>query len=355
MLKLTIRLIAIICIVLLLNGCWDNKDIDHRLMPIVMGITKVNEEYKVILQIPEPVQDRIENRIIQETGKTITKAIDKLSMNMENDIDLLHVKVIMIERPLAEEGVNDTISGFLRARDVSPDALVVICDQDLDQFFSSTSKKLKAEAKNLYNFFEKNAGWTPQIVLTRVWQVYRSIHSYTQDVAIPILISGESTMVEHLGSAIIKNGKMVEQITSDETLLLNAFNGESAQGRIEVMDHGSVLIVSNTISHESRFINNEPHLKSIINLKVVILETKGDPSIELIQKELTTLLTERFERMFNKIQQSEADVLALGQFFRGSIPREQLKKWRSEYYPQLKMDFHVQIDIQNTGMLKMNN
>jgi hypothetical protein len=159
-------------------------------------------------------------------------------------------------------------------------------------------------------------------------------------------------MVEHLGSAIIKNGKMVEQITSDETLLFNAFNGESVHGRIEVMDHGSVMIVSNTSSHESSLINNEPHLKSVINLKVVILETKGNPSIELLQKELTTLLTERFERMFMKIQQSEADVLSLGQFFRGSIPREELKKWRSEFYPRLKMDFQIQTDIQNTGLLK---
>ncbi|WP_404468858.1 hypothetical protein [Sutcliffiella horikoshii] len=30
--------------VLILAGCWDNKDINHRTMPVVLGITKNQEE-----------------------------------------------------------------------------------------------------------------------------------------------------------------------------------------------------------------------------------------------------------------------------------------------------------------------
>ncbi|PLR68598.1 hypothetical protein CYJ36_06390 [Bacillus sp. UMB0893] len=61
------------------------------------------------------------------------------------------------------------------------------------------------------DFFEKNAGWDPRIDLTWVWQVYRSIHSYTRDVAIPMISLGETTLVK-LRSAVIKNGKLVEVI-----------------------------------------------------------------------------------------------------------------------------------------------
>ncbi|QGH34210.1 Ger(x)C family spore germination protein [Gracilibacillus salitolerans] len=355
MVKLSLKLIFLVFVIVTLTGCWDTKDIDHRLLPVAMGISKEGEEYQVILQVPEPVGGQMKNRIIKESGQTITKTIDTLSGNMESQIDLLHVKVILIDKQLAKEGVKDVISGFMRSRDVSSNALVTICDEDIEKFFNTVSNDLDVNAINLFEFFEKNAGWTPQIALTRVWQVYRSVHSYTHDVAVPIVVSGGSTNIRHMGSAVMKNGKMVETITPDETLLINAFKEESAQGRVEVSDHASVLIISNKTNSKSNFIDDEPSLENVINLKVVLLETKSDHTIELIKEELSTILQERFDGMFTKLQESEADILGLGQHFRNKIPRRELKDWRSKYYQELKMHLSVEIDIQNTGFLKSNS
>jgi spore germination protein KC len=351
-LKLAIKALMLLCILLALNGCWDNKDINHRILPVVMGISKVDKEYKVVLQIPQPVENTTQIRIITRTGKTVTEAVDKISENMESRVDLLHLKVILIEKKYAQQGVKDIISGFMRGQDVSPKALVVICDEDLDLFFAKVKKFMKPEGTTLYDFFEKNAGWNPQIALTRVWQVYRSIHSYTRDVAIPIIKSGESTLVEHLGSAIIRNGKMVDRMNTDETLLFNAFDGQSTQGKIEVMDHASVLIVSNTMSNESKLIGKRPYMKSRINLKVSILEVKDDASTDLIKQELEKLLTKRFYHMFTKTQAKKADIMGLGQYYRNKLPREELEHWRNEYYPYLQLDLEIHAIIQNEGGLK---
>jgi hypothetical protein len=255
---------------------------------------------------------------------------------MESSVDLLHVKVIVIEKRFAEEGMKDLLGGFIRSREIPAKALVTICDDDIDQFFSRM-KQVEPEGTTLLDFFEKNAGWTPQIALTRVWHVYRSIHSYTRDVAIPMLSLGETTLVKQVGSAVIKNGRLVEEIDSDETLLYNAFKGESTQGEIEVLDEASVLILGNTMKYESKFTDQKPSLQSNLRLKVMILEA---------------LLTTRFNKMFNKLQTSEADILGLGQLFRNKIPREELKNWRSEYYQKLSVDFNIHVDIQNGGNLK---
>jgi Ger(x)C family germination protein len=346
----TITIISLL--VFTLSACWNNKDINHRVMPVVMGVSMEGDEYKVFLQIPQPSKDTIQTKIVKGTGKTINHAVDKINTDMESSVDLLHLKVIIIEEKFAQKGVKDLISGFMRSRDVSPKAIVAICDDDFDRFFSRMSKSTEAEGTALLDFFEKNAGWTPEIALTRVWQVYRSIHSYTQDVAIPILSLGKkNTLVDQIGSAVIKNGKMVEQIDSDETLLFNAFNDESTQGKIEVTDAGTVLILGNTMVHESKFLNERSFLNSKIKLKVMLVETKGNPPTESIKKELETLLKRRFNVMFTKLQKSEADILGLGQYFRNKIPRKELKHWRSEYYPELSMDFQVYVDIQNEGNL----
>ncbi|RJR08148.1 Ger(x)C family spore germination protein [Candidatus Parcubacteria bacterium] len=335
-----------------LSGCWDNKDINHRVMPVVLGIGSSEDGYKVFMEIPVPKEDSMEIRIVSGVGETVNQVMDDLSKNIESSVDLLHVKVIVISSDLAEAGVKDLFAGFMRSRDVSPKALVAISEDSLDELFSILEQSTESDSTILLDCFEKNAGWGPQIALTRIWQVYRSIHSYTLDVAIPLIKMGGTTLIEQSGSAVIKNGKMVGKISSNETLLYNAFQGESTHGKIEVLKEASVIIVANSMHHESDMNHDVPHLKSKINIKVMLLETRGDPSLSKIKMDLETLLNERFDRMFSSVQSTQADILGIGQLFRREIPRKNLKDWRSRYYPNMTMDMKVHVEIQNNGNLK---
>ncbi|WP_235864038.1 Ger(x)C family spore germination protein [Sutcliffiella halmapala] len=338
-------------LLLMLSGCWDNKDINHRIMPVVLGIALEDGNYKAFLEIPYPKEDTFELRIVSAVGNSLNQVMEDMSKNLESDVDLLHVKVIIIEKGLAEEGVKDLFAGFMRSRDLSPKALVAISENDLDDFFTAITHETNPDGTGLLDCFEKNAGWGPQIALTRVWQVYRSIHSYTQDVAIPIIKLGSSTDWIQVGSAVIKNGRMVGQISSDETLLYNAFQGEGTYGKIEVLGGSSVLIIGDKMNHRSKMENSTPNLQSNIRLKVMLLETRGDPTVAEIKKELELLLTQRFNDMFTMLQTNEADILAIGQLFRKNLSRDELKTWRSGYFPRLNMDLNVQVEIQNTGNL----
>lgn len=339
--------------VLTLAGCWDNKDINHRTMPVVLGITKNQEEYKLYLQVPQAARGQVRTTIVRETGSTINQIIDKMSANLESNVDLLHAKVIIVDRSLAEEGMKDLISGFMRSRDVPSKALMVISQNDIEELFTALENQEHSEETVLLDFFEKNAGWNPQIPITRVWHVYHSIHSYTKDVSIAMISKGEDSLCEFVGGAVIKNGKMVDMIDSDETLLYNAFNDESNQGKIEVMNEGSVMILGNRMNHDSKIVNGRPYFHSELRLNVMVLETKEDASREEIRKALTALLLERYDKMFSKIQSSEADILGIGQYFRKELSREKLKNWRSKYYPKLVFTQDIKINIQNEGNLRM--
>lgn len=102
--------------------------------------------------------------------------------------------------------------------------------------------------------------------------------------AIPLIVTGETTTYKQVGSAVIKNGKMVDQISNDETLLFNAFNNESTHGQIEVLNHASVMIIGNSMDHQTGMTDKQPVLQSRINLKVVVLETRGKTSSAMIKK-----------------------------------------------------------------------
>ncbi|UQX52757.1 hypothetical protein M5V91_17545 [Cytobacillus pseudoceanisediminis] len=156
--------VCLLLAMMTLTGCWDIRDINHRTLPVVLGIsTDEDGKYKVFLKIVEPIEDNLEVKVVTGTGETISHAVDVISRNMETSVDLLHVKVIMIERKTAEEGMKDIIAGFMRSREVSPKVLIAICDQNMDEFFqylqnqrsfteptcSITSKKMQAGIRKL--------------------------------------------------------------------------------------------------------------------------------------------------------------------------------------------------------------
>jgi Ger(x)C family germination protein len=339
--------------ILVLSGCWDNKDINQRVMPVAIGISKSFDNYILYLRIPVPSQGENKSKIVIGEGKTINEIIDKLSIDMESNVDLFHVKVIAVDENLAKDGFIDLISGFMRSREISSKALLLIVDGDMDQFLKKTVNKQNKEGVLLLDYFGQNTGWNPHIAFAKVWEVYRSIHSFTRDVAIPIVKSGKTTVLEHQGSAIIRKGLMVGRITADETLLYNMFNGLSAKGKIEVLNHASVMVLSSSIRNDSSLDHHIPQLVTTISLKIMILETKDSASEILIKKELTDLLVNRYHSMFLHIQKKNADILGTGQFFRNKIPRNQLGKWRNKYYPELDYKIRFLIDIQNEGHLKL--
>lgn len=343
---------AAAAMLLLLSGCWDTKDINHRSLPIAMGVAYKEGKYTVYLDIPKVSQKEQDMQIVSAEGRTINEVIDHISTNMESQVDLLHLKVIVVDKAFAEHGLSEGVESFIRSRHIAPKATMAISDEPLDRFFANLDQRSGADGTSLYDFFEKNAGWTVNVAYTPIWTVFRSIHSYTHDSMMPIIKSGETTALESMGSAIMKNGRMVGRLSDKETLLVNVINGQSVHGKIEVMGDSTVQIVSSRIRQRSSFANGVPRLRSTLDLKVIILDSGSDDSTDRIKSDLQKLVQERFEHLLRKIQASEADILGLGQHFRSDLTRPQLAKWRTDYLPNLRFDLHVKTVIRNTGNLK---
>lgn len=145
---------------------------------------------------------------------------------------------------------------------------------------------------------------------------------------------------------------MTGQIGPDETLVANAFYGKSAFGKVEVMESATVQIISNRLTHHSWMKDGKPYLRSHLKLKVTILDSRGHPTEEQINEKVEELLTLRLNQMFKKTQKEQADILALGQYFRNYLTREQLEDWRTTYYPDLDFKLNVTTVVENRGNLK---
>lgn len=353
--KYIFRLVFALLTISLLSGCWDNKDINKRILPVAMAISLTDvKTYKVGLRIPQNNATNMMPRIITGEASTISEALDRMRGNVESSIDLLHLKLLMIDEKTAKLGIKEVLEYAIRSHDIAPKALVSVYRGD---FIEMLNKKEQGGAEGgtaSYDYFNKLAGWTPNTSIVYLWEAFRGVYSHTEDFALPIIKPGERTMFQLDGSAIMSRGAMVGTISSDDTLIYNIMKGNFQGANVEVMEHANVLLVDIDFKHRHHFKSNTPQVETEMKVIGMLLETKGNPSKEQIKEELKNMLSKRAKALIAKLQENQSDLFGYGQYFRNDLSHAQLKEWRENWYPQLKVTLNVKVKIRNSGNLKFN-
>lgn len=200
----------------------------------------------------------------------------------------------------------------------------------------------------------EEAGWTPNVTINRLWEAFRSAHSYTEDFAVPILEAGERTLFEFKGSAVISQDRMVGMLSRDETLLINIFQEKYSGGTIELTKDASVLIKKVNIRNKARWPSSGPLLKSSIHMDVVITENHKEKSNEEVAKDLESLLQARATAFSVKLRGLKADILGCGQNFRPRMSSQQLKDWKQIWYPKMRHEIVIRVNIRDNLDFKEN-
>ncbi|MDR6550360.1 Ger(x)C family spore germination protein [Paenibacillus qinlingensis] len=352
--KLYAGALLIICSVLS-TGCWDIKDINHRVLPIVMGISYGKlHKYRIHIQIPLPERKGLNSKVYYKEADTISKALTEIDTDIEAGIDFLHLQLIVIDREVAEDGIQEAIAFIMRSQQIPTKALVAITSEDIGEFLTHTGNVIKNEESALVNFFNKNAGWSPEINLAYVWKTYGSIHSDTEDVAIPLLRSGKSTMLEFLGSAVMAKGQMKGEIQKEQSLLINLFE-EFFQGTVvQVTNKASVAIIKCNNEIHAEWRDQHPLLRVNMQISLELIENNGPLNEGEIEEAFSKDLKKQYEELFNHLKKLGSDALGTGQYFRSKIPVDQLPNWRKMYYPNLETELNFRCIIKNSGDVTSN-
>lgn len=153
-----------------------------------------------------------------------------------------------------------------------------------------------------YDYFSEQAGWTPNNTILRLWEAYRDINSYTEDMAIPILSKGTDTLYNFEGSAIMRKDRIVGEISPEETLVYNIFHKKYTGGTNEISDHSSVLVKKATIRRSVSWDGSIPRMNTHINLKVVVSENRYHVSEAEIDQNLEKMVEEKATALIRKLQ-----------------------------------------------------
>lgn len=343
------KVVIVLISLTLLGGCWDIKEIDKRDIPLIIGIRRENDnQYKVTLYIPVTEKGSKLSRTVTKKGTNVSSALEQLKTNTEDALYYKQVRLILIQSNLANdnEDISEVIQFLMKSKELPSIALLAITDENIEKMFSSINDKLDAHATSVIDYFYKGVDWAPEISTTRIWEVYRSLFSYTNDIAVPVVNSGKDTLLSFEGSAVLKNGKMMERISPSENQFIHLFQNHQTKGKIESLGYASIMVKNSSLRIKPSMKTDELMVSSDLSLKIEILEKKEGVSHDQIQSDLEKLIEKRFYSLFEQAQRNKADIFGFGQHFRNQIPYSELKNWRDEYYPHLKVNFQAQVQIE---------
>ncbi|MFD9626564.1 Ger(x)C family spore germination protein [Peribacillus muralis] len=343
------KLFIVFMTLLFLCGCWDIKDINKRTIPLVMGISKENGGgYKVTLQIPVLKNESQVSRVVTGKGETVTSALGKIRTSSENALDNTQIRLIVLQNNVAhnQQELSGIVKFLMGSEEIPSRALIAITDENVEDVLSSINDKLGVHASSIYDFFNKGAGWAPEIFSTPLWEMYRSLFSSTKDIAVPVIRSGKNTVLIFEGSDIFKKGKIIARFNPDESQLIRVLQNKNEKGKIESLGFASIMVSNSSIQYRSSLKNNKLLLVSNLHVKIHVLERKDGVTNNKIIKELERISEKRFYEIFKQMKESHTDIFGFGQQFQQLISYDDLKQWRSEYYPELKVVFEVDVKME---------
>ncbi|WP_226003295.1 Ger(x)C family spore germination protein [Paenibacillus sp. BJ-4] len=109
-------------IALLLNGCWDRKELNELGIAIGIGVDMEGEQYQVTAQvvIPSAVASKSATSggspvvTYQATAPTIQEAIQKMTDTSPRSIYLSHIRMLILGEAYARKGISDVIEALMR-------------------------------------------------------------------------------------------------------------------------------------------------------------------------------------------------------------------------------------------------
>ncbi|MBC9785196.1 Ger(x)C family spore germination protein [Heliobacterium chlorum] len=119
--------VIILCAMICLTGCWDNREVETRAFVMTMGVDRSNDgNLDVIFRIAVPgnisqkggqgAQDGIPEvtKPVTVTARSIAEAIGIASANVERRLDFRHLRLVVFGEKLAKEGLGPHLDVLVR-------------------------------------------------------------------------------------------------------------------------------------------------------------------------------------------------------------------------------------------------
>lgn len=344
---------------MLLQGCWDIRDIDNRMLVGALGISmEEDKSVKVWVRFPLPRSQlgigsgSKDFLSASQRGKTATDALDQLRARMPKFLDLSQTRAVFVDRAMAEaKGIYGCLDFVVRDRIMPINAIFALIEGDMGQLFQRPNPS--GELSGVYTrlFFEQYAGGTPQKNKVSLWEVFSRHYNPLQQSLVPLLTTDESFQFKLKGSAYFADDRMAGWLTPEETLIYELVMGRMSAFEIETAGGGDVKVEASRAHISAGWKAGKPDIRIRIRVMMKLMDTsKATPmSTREIEEEVNKLLEKRAVSVFAKTQAKGSDVFGFGNRYRSSLPAGRYEAWGA-LYKEASITLKVESNLRNVGL-----
>lgn len=404
--KLISPVSCLLILLFLLSGCYDKKELDYMAYPLIMGLDRgVSGELMLSLQIPTPIAiaggngsgEEESSLVISADCSSVFAGLDTLNSTVSKEINISHVKALVISRELAENGIYEYLNSLIRNRRFRPDVYVIISEDKAYKYLENIEPKLENNTAKYFELLMDNryTSLFPKTTLNRIIDCmyseekqpvaalsatgkYEKADELNNPAAIEALtLNGDfSINVGDLpiaaqkdnivmGMAVFKKGIMVGTCNGKETLCYQMLTGDFGQTIWEIPDYkqeGGIIALNIRESRKPQIKVKKGESNVAIDIKLELecdllsvqgnADTKYQP--EKIEKAVKESIESNIEAFLKRTREElDLDICGFGKHVKGKFltwDKWQSYKWFDKY-KDTSFTVDVGVKLRRTGLI----
>ena len=351
------KIILFIICPLIISGCFNYIEINNLVLISGIGIDYKNEKFIVNFEIlgqnKEKSDSNTQNGIIKTgTGESIPQAFDDITLKLEKDPYLAHLKVVVISEEIAKNHIDDLFDFFLRNNDIRNIFSIVISNESSpEEVLSKTNKYYPVTSERIKNLLDNN-----------VYSNYISQNKYFKNIVSNYLSKEKNITLStikidkdelKLGDlAIFDNRKLTDYLNNDEALILSLIDDKKpiANFKYECKKDKYVIIRAYKSKTNFNIEKNKFTIKNNINAEVI--ENSCNINLENIQnqKELESIFEEQINKkinnLINHLRTKKSDILGLNHKY-----YIKYRKKNNNYFNNVNYNIKTNVNINKKGLI----
>lgn len=351
--------ILLIC-VLLLSGCWDEKQYREVTNVSLTGIEGTPGNYEAQFAFPVFEDGSISYSTV--TGKGISTRGAKNSTNTSQGLDVAELQVLLIADDAAKNDIYPYLDVLYRDPRNRLSAHMAIVEGELAPYF----EPIAGQGEDISTFYTQlidTAGIYTLVPEVNLQQVCTILFAEDIDLALPYIKMGkESGIPEIAGSALFNakrefTGEVLDRKESALLMLLQKKKGKYARLDFlwkEGAKESPLSINIMTIKKDWKISDNQ--IDASYQLKVSVEEFPHDSlnkkkTKKEVEDFLSKELTKNFTEVVKKLQEAKSDAVGFGQPVRAFHPKLWEQGDWGDTFSQLPIKVKVKVKMMRSGIL----
>ncbi len=374
------KVLAITCLFICLTGCWGSHELTDYgfLMGVSLDQTK-DGRIELNAHVYSPIQTIGGAASSGKQAYTTIKTVNKSVMETFRTIPLYlgrkaqgsHMRVVLIGEQFAKKNdLGEILDLFYRDHEIQLSTLIIITKGKASDYWKNKPVIERTMGQQLRTIIESSSKYSAKIKQSTLLDVALQLNSKGKTAIIPYLKSTKKKPIVPYGSgvAIIRKGKMVDHLSSNDTEKILILTNESKNGIIEFpcLDGGNKknikMEVLEPLSLKTKvlpeFTKHLPKVRISTKIDGLISELHcssitTNKDVKKLEVHIEKTMKKELAAVIARLQEKKMDVIDIGNTVYKKDPalwKKREKDW-DNIFANIQFVIDVEVNIKGTSMI----